>query len=71
MMNVLKMIEVKGVKRIVLALVICVLCAMLDEFHQLFVPGRAAQVKDVIIDSIGAIAGIGIKFPLGTHSETL
>ena len=60
MMNVLKMMKVKGVKRIALALLICVLCAMLDEFHQLFVPGRGAQVKDVIIDSIGAIVGIGL-----------
>jgi VanZ family protein len=40
--------------------VICVLCAMLDEFHQLFVPGRGAQVKDVIIDTVGAIVGIGV-----------
>ena len=60
MMNVLKMMKVEGVKRIVLALVICVLCAMLDEFHQLFVPGRGAQVKDVIIDTAGAIVGIGV-----------
>lgn len=60
MMNVLKMVKVEGAKRIALALVICVLCAMLDEFHQLFVPGRGAQVKDVIIDSIGAIVGIGL-----------
>ena len=65
MMNVLKMMKVEGVKRIVLALVICILCAMLDEFHQLFVPGRGAQVKDVIIDTVGAIVGIGIVNVLG------
>lgn len=27
--------------------------------HQIFVPGRRAQVKDVIIDSAGAKVGIG------------
>jgi len=33
---------------------------MSDEFHQLFVPGRARQLKDVLIDSTGATVGIGI-----------
>jgi len=31
-----------------------------DEVHQLFVPGRAGQVKDVILDSAGAGVGIGV-----------
>ena len=26
-----------------------------DEFHQLFVPGRAGQFRDVLIDSSGAL----------------
>lgn len=29
-----------------------------DEIHQLFVPGRSGQVKDVIIDGAGSIVGI-------------
>lgn len=36
------------------ALMVTVLYACTDEFHQLFVPGRAGMVTDVIIDSIGA-----------------
>lgn len=32
--------------------------AATDEFHQLFVPGRAAQATDVLIDSIGALLGV-------------
>ena len=32
-----------------------------DEFHQLFVPGRGAQVKDVLIDTAGAIVGIFVS----------
>ncbi|WP_434309278.1 VanZ family protein [Hominifimenecus sp. rT4P-3] len=39
---------------------ICFLYACSDEFHQLFVPGRAGQWKDVGIDSIGYVLGIGI-----------
>lgn len=35
------------------ALGITVLYAASDEFHQLFVPGRAGRISDVCIDSIG------------------
>lgn len=41
-----------------LALATCIVYAVSDEIHQLFVPGRGAQVKDVMIDSTGAFAGI-------------
>lgn len=46
-------------KRLVIAVCICVLYAMSDEFHQLFVPGRSGEIRDVFIDSIGACVGIG------------
>ena len=29
-----------------------------DELHQYFVPGRSAQVTDVVLDSFGVITGI-------------
>ncbi len=32
--------------------------ACLDEFHQLFVPGRAGMIQDVMIDSIGIILAL-------------
>lgn len=51
---------VDGYKGIGLALFICVLYAISDEVHQLFVFGRGAQVKDVFIDSVGAFVGIGV-----------
>ena len=43
-----------------LSFLVCVLYAISDEVHQLFVPGRGAQVKDVFIDSAGAIVGVGL-----------
>jgi len=49
-----------GYKSILSALLICILYAVSDEVHQLFVPGRAGQVKDVIIDNAGASVGIGV-----------
>ncbi len=42
----------------VLSWVFCILYAASDEFHQLFVPGRAGLVTDVCIDSAGALLGI-------------
>ncbi len=38
----------------VTALLIATSYAALDEFHQSFVPGRGAAVRDVILDAAGA-----------------
>ena len=45
-------------KKYPLAFLICVIYAISDEIHQLFVPGRAGQVRDVLIDSAGSFLGI-------------
>ena len=47
-----------------LVLLCVVLFAMSDEVHQAFVPGRSPQVRDVLIDSLGAttIALVVLKF---------
>lgn len=37
---------------------IALLVAVSDEIHQHFVPGRACQIRDILIDSAGAITGI-------------
>lgn len=45
-------------KSILSALLICLLYAISDEIHQLFVPGRAGQIKDVLIDFSGTTLGV-------------
>lgn len=40
------------------AFLISAIYAICDEIHQLFVPGRAGQVRDVLIDSSGSLVGI-------------
>ena len=40
------------------ALLICILYAMSDEFHQLYVPGRSGEIRDVLLDSTGSLVGI-------------
>jgi len=48
----------------VFSLVCTFLYACTDEFHQIFVPGRAGRVSDVLIDTAGAIIGITVYFLL-------
>lgn len=42
----------------VAAFAMTVLYAVTDEVHQLFVEGRACQLRDVFIDSAGALLGV-------------
>lgn len=49
---------IKGYKAFAFSLIICFIYAASDEMHQLFVPGRGCQFKDVMIDSVGAFVGI-------------
>jgi VanZ family protein len=42
------------------ALAICVAWACLDEFHQVFVPGRTASPWDALLDSSAALAALAI-----------
>ncbi len=44
-------------KNVLIAISVSVLYAATDEFHQLFVPARSGQVKDVLIDGCGAVIG--------------
>ena len=38
--------------------IIGIIYASTDEVHQLFTPGRSAQITDVMIDSMGVLLGI-------------
>ncbi len=41
-----------------ISLLISMLYACTDEFHQHFVPGRSCEVRDALIDTAGALIGI-------------
>ena len=45
-------------KRIYYAITICFIYALSDELHQIFIPGRSCEVRDIIIDIIGSVMGI-------------
>ncbi|MGY3715190.1 VanZ family protein [Sutcliffiella cohnii] len=55
---------VNGIKAVISAFLLSVVYAISDEVHQLFVPGRSGEVRDVIIDSAGALIGIVIYYCL-------
>ena len=46
----------------IIAFSITVLYAVGDEIHQLFVPGRAFQTSDILVDSMGALIGAVLFF---------
>lgn len=49
---------VRGILLMILAGLICVGYACTDEYHQSLVSGRAASLRDVLIDSIGIFFGV-------------
>lgn len=62
-----------GIERrqvVFLASLVCLLYAISDEAHQLFVPGRAGRIRDVIIDFFGSFSAIGITYLIfGRHVD--
>lgn len=67
-MNAFVVSGIRGYKAFVFSLIFCFFYAASDEIHQLFVPGRGAKATDVLIDSIGALIGIGLyKFIFKTY----
>ena len=52
-------------KILIISAIICFLYACSDEIHQLYVIGRSGEVKDVLIDNIGALIGYIIFYLSG------
>ena len=55
----------RGFPLVIIAGMICVGYACLDEYHQSFVAGRTPQKRDVLIDSCGVLVGIIITRIVG------
>jgi VanZ family protein len=48
--------------KLYIGLLICIIYAISDEIHQLFVEGRSGQISDVLVDFTGSIVGICLFF---------
>ena len=59
----------RDIRAYLVAILICFLYACTDEFHQVFVPGRTGQFKDVIIDTIGGAVGIILMMAMSSMAR--
>lgn len=50
--------KIKANKKVIITWLLGTIYAITDEIHQLFVPGRSGEIRDVCIDSLGIITGI-------------
>jgi VanZ family protein len=71
MMNGFRQSGVVGLKGFLFSLLFCILYAISDEVHQIFVPGRGAQVTDVMIDSAGSFIGVGMYGVIGKFKKVI
>ncbi len=70
-MSFLKEYYLVNNKGLLIAFIICFLYACSDEIHQIFVPGRSGEFRDVLIDSTGALLGSNIYYYLHTLRRRL
>lgn len=56
--NILKNRENTAKTFLIISQIFCTTYSISDEIHQKFIPGRSAELRDVIIDSLGALTGI-------------
>ena len=57
--------QISRLRMACIAAILAVFYACSDEFHQLFVAGRAGKVGDVLIDSAGAVLGLALFLFIG------
>ena len=55
--------------RMLLSLLVCLLYAVSDEIHQLFVVGRSCELRDVLIDFLGSLLAISFMYIVVRLSE--
>lgn len=57
-MLMVKGYDIKTKVSVIMAPCICAIYAITDELHQTFVSGRSGEVKDVLLDTAGSLAGM-------------
>ncbi|OQB14397.1 MAG: VanZ like family protein [Firmicutes bacterium ADurb.Bin193] len=60
-------LNITAYKLWIISLIVCIVYAISDEIHQIFVDGRGAQIQDIIIDSLGAMLGSALPLFLRTY----
>ena len=62
--NFINAFNIEFSKKFIFSFLIGGIYAISDEFHQLFIPGRSGEIRDVCIDSSGVLLGIFIMIVL-------
>ena len=62
--NLMASYGIKRSKVVLFAAIVCLVYAVSDEIHQVYVPGRAGQIKDVLIDFSGSALALGTIYLL-------
>ena len=66
---IFKFLELLNKKNIyIISALCCLVYAVLDEIHQMFVVGRTSSIIDVFIDMIGCMIGLSIIYLLKVRS---
>lgn len=65
--NLLKEYDLSVRKMIFISIAIAMLYACTDELHQMFVPGRSGEVRDVLIDAAGSAVGVFVYTALSSR----
>ena len=56
-LSLLKEYKILSIKLVLISTFLVFLYACSDEFHQLFVAGRSAEIFDILLDSLGGMVG--------------
>ena len=60
MLELKKNTDFKIEKLCFIAIIFCAIYSMTDEFHQLLVPGRSGEIRDCLIDTMGACYAVAL-----------
>ncbi|NIM92547.1 MAG: hypothetical protein GTO18_02370 [Anaerolineales bacterium] len=62
--------SLSSIYRAIIALLMAILFALSDEFHQSFVQGRNSSLTDVFIDTMGAAVGLAVALVYSSNSRS-
>jgi len=57
----------RGLRGAMVAWVFTTASGLLDELHQVYVPGRSADIGDLLADALGAVAGVLFLYALRAY----
>ena len=62
--NYIKTFSINIREKILTSILVGIIYAITDELHQYFMDGRSAQIKDIVIDSLGIFTGVLLMYKI-------